>query len=98
MMILMKLPTYNQWTNDIEGVTIGLVPIDLMTIKTITEDQDTGYATIYYKGGEPLQTYTPFIEMLDIFNNQGIVEFKGLKRCMEVSKPLSDYIKELKTM
>lgn len=95
-MILATIPTYNEYTNKQEGVTIGLIPIDLISIKTIVEEEETGFATIHYKGGSPLETHTPFIEMLDIFNRQGIIEFKALPRCLKVSKPLQQYINELK--
>lgn len=95
MMILVPIPVYHDITGKEENVTIGLIPIDLVTIKSIIEEPETGFATIHYKSSEELETRMPFIELFAMFNSQGIVDGVGLKRCLEVSKPLKDYITEL---
>lgn len=98
MMILATLPTFHEITGNEDGVVVGLIPIDLVTIQTILEEEETGFATIHYKSCEPLKTRMYFTELLSILDKQGVVDFTNLNTCMKVSKPLKSYIDELKRL
>lgn len=97
MIILVPLPTYNPITDQINGFTVGLVPIDLMSIKNI-EEEENGYATIHYKMSDSLKTAMSFTSLLAILDKQGVVDFTELQSCMKVSKNLKAYIDELKRL
>ena len=96
MLMLLPIPVKHPITEKVIGKTVSMVPIDLNAIQSIDEDIDTKTTIIRYKslGDIPnvLNLDIPFVEMVQFFNKQGLVEYHFAKRCLTVSTSLKQFI------
>jgi hypothetical protein len=99
--LLLPIQIINPITNKFEGeIKVSITPINFSTIKTITEQEETGYAIIENNsmGDIPssnINTAVKFIDLLDTFNKMRIVDFSHVTECISYSKSLEDYIVEV---
>jgi hypothetical protein len=89
----MPIPDIHPLTNQEVGVKAALVPVDFASVKNISEDVETGYAIIVYKGGGEQKTYLPFVELVASLYNQGAVNFEYLKITSKYSKSIKNTFK-----
>ena len=94
MFILAPIPDVNDLTNVENGQTVAILPIDILSVQSVKEDTETGYAIIEYKGGKVIKTLMPFVELLAIYTAQGAVYFDFADSCANISPNVKAFIKK----
>lgn len=93
MFILGKVPIVNKYTDKTEGHTLSMIEIDLMAIRNIDENIETGNAIIHYKTGvKELETSIPFTTLFSYLYNSGIIDTSLLPTLRGVSDNFDKFI------
>lgn len=93
MFILLPIPVIHSITEQKEGATVALVPINFKVVSKIEEDLETGFANIHYHSGEVIESLMPFVKVMESLSIQNAVNYLGLQECRKISKSLDAYVK-----
>lgn len=97
MFILVPITIIHPVTGKEDGETIAVVPLDLISIKAIKEDQSTKLTIIEYKSGDTQNINIPFHKLVLSLHAQNLVNFVGLEECLDISNSLAPYFKTIDT-
>lgn len=96
MLILLPIPATHALATDVNiGKTVALVPIDLLSIRSINEGIDdlANKTIIKYKGVESdLVLDIPFVEVMEVFNRMGLVDASLINYCAKISPAIQNIL------
>lgn len=100
MYLLVPVVTYNKLTEKEEDVVLSLIdltPASIISITQIKEDKEEDIKEavgIQYKAGDFIELRLPFMEFLDLLNQNSLVNFGMVQHCVKYSPELNKRVEE----
>lgn len=95
MLIVLPVINRHEITGEKEDPNISIVNLDLQGILEIQENSETGYADIYYRTGDIIETSYNFILLFEALYNNGLIQMIAVDEVKKISKTMTKSLTKL---